>query len=411
MPPSGGTPGGSSAGLFLPPNQAGAANDFLSILGPMASQSIGNLGAMGQPPAQTAYPFVQNATFSTINNPFQGQAIDSAQNANWFLNNYMIPNATTGAAELEGLGGLAGSNAGAALGAGFNPAYGQAGQMGQGFASQLAGMGSTIANQAFDPQSQLFNRTQNQLLDQSNAVNSMYGLGSSPYGASTTANAVGNFDLNWQNNLLSRMTQGGQAASGLDSAALESILHPANNQVAAAAQGAGAFGNLMGSAERGFAGAAGLLNPVGSAISSFGTQPYNTANTIQGNNMGALQNLISLGNQQYTVPENTLQGLGSYMRLGQSASGLANTIGSTNFNEGSQMFQGAGQLLGGANSMFGGSGGMFGGGGLGSMFAAPGFDAATTASIADVAAGGMGAADVGGGGSLLAEMAPLAFSA
>lgn len=51
---------------------------------------------------------------------------------------------------------------------------------------------------------------------------------------------------------------------------------------------------------------------------------------------------------------------------------------------------------GGLNSLFGSGGvgsGLFGGG------AAPMFDAATQASIADVAAGGMGLADVGGGGA------------
>ena len=75
---------------------------------------------------------------------------------------------------------------------------------------------NAIYQSAMDPQQALFNQQTQQLTDQSNAINSMYGLGSSPVGSSITTNALGNFDINWQNQQLARQTQGAQAIGGIN---------------------------------------------------------------------------------------------------------------------------------------------------------------------------------------------------
>src|SRR5260370_22374224 len=83
-----------------------------------------------------------------------------------------------------------------------------------------------------------------------------------------------------------------------------------------------------------------------------------------------------------------------------------------------QTASGIGGVLSGLNTLFG-SGGMFGSGGagsgLGSLFGsglgadAGGLAAATDASIADVAAGGVGLANVGGGGAGKAAASAIPF--
>ena len=94
-----------------------------------------------------------------------------------------------------------------------------AAQLGGQGAQALQGAGNSLLQQGFDPQAALFGRTQQQLLDQSNAANASAGLGSSPYGASVTSNALGNFDINWQNNQLQRQATASNAASPLFQAA------------------------------------------------------------------------------------------------------------------------------------------------------------------------------------------------
>jgi hypothetical protein len=81
---------------------------------------------------------------------------------------------------------------------------------------QLLGAGQNVYNMGLDPQNALYNRSVQQLQDQTGATNSMYGLGSSAAGAGVANQALSNFNIDWQNNQLSRALQGlqgyGQAA-------------------------------------------------------------------------------------------------------------------------------------------------------------------------------------------------------
>ena len=207
----------------------------------------------------------------------------------------------------------------------------------------LESAGQNILQQSIDPQQALFHRLQQQTMDQSNAANATAGIGSSPYGASVTANALGNLDTNWQNQLLSRMIQGG-------------------------------------------AGATPLLQAAPALESQLTMMPYQTGANIGTGAQSALGNLVNLGNNQYLLPQQILNNLESYLQLGQSASNLGLTGGNLGFN---QTAQGIGGLLSGANTLFGGgSGGLLSGLGGGSAGSGLG-------------AGFVGGADFGGGGAAL----------
>jgi len=78
---------------------------------------------------------------------------------------------------------------------------------------------SQILQTSFDPQSALYAQQYQQNQDQANVVNAQNGVANTPYGAGLVNQSDQNFNLNWQNNLLSRMLQGAQGAGSLLGAA------------------------------------------------------------------------------------------------------------------------------------------------------------------------------------------------
>lgn len=97
--------------------------------------------------------------------------------------------------------------------------FNQQGNQNFGTQADLLGAGRQVFNLGLDPQSALYNRTVQQLQDQTGATNSMYGLGSSAAGAGVANQALSNFNIGWQNNQLSRALQGLQGYSGAASTA------------------------------------------------------------------------------------------------------------------------------------------------------------------------------------------------
>lgn len=89
-------------------------------------------------------------------------------------------------------------------------------QSGLNFGTQqdLLGAGRNVYQTALDPQSALYNRTVQQLQDQTGATNSMYGLGSSAAGAGLANQAMSNFNIDWQNQQLQRQLAGLQGYAG-----------------------------------------------------------------------------------------------------------------------------------------------------------------------------------------------------
>lgn len=146
--------------------------------------------------------------------PFAG-GVSEAQSA--FSPTFPFPN--TGQAASSALGGISGLNT--------NPAanYGTAGYVGQqlqSYGNNLANSGQDLGTQALgawqagqDPQNALFAKQFQQQQDQSNAVNAMSGVASTPYGAALTTQGNQNFDLNWQNQQLQRENTAANTASTL----------------------------------------------------------------------------------------------------------------------------------------------------------------------------------------------------
>lgn len=155
----------------------------------------------------------------------------------------------------------------------------------------LLNAGQNVYNLGLDPQNALYAKLQQQTTDQSNAVNSMYGLGSSGAGAGMTDQALTNFNINWQNNQLSRAMQGLQGMTSADQLA---------GQYGQAAQAASAA--------------------VPGATLASGQLPYNTAQSIAavpgqlGNTYGQY-----LNQNVYGPAEGIMGTIIPYMNYGQGA--------------------------------------------------------------------------------------------
>jgi hypothetical protein len=84
-----------------------------------------------------------------------------------------------------------------------------AGQQGQ----NMFGAGNAALNMAFDPQSALYNRTAQRIQDQTRASQAARGIQTTPYGAGLENQAMSDFNIDWENNLLNRAATGIQAGS------------------------------------------------------------------------------------------------------------------------------------------------------------------------------------------------------
>jgi hypothetical protein len=362
----GGTPGGTNAGLFLPPGQSQVADQLRQLVQPLADQGTQAFNQMGGvSPASYAYPYVTGAASNIISNPYQQGPVQGGQTAADIFTNQMLPQGLQAGGALTNMANIAAAMAPGVPGMVNNPAYGQAQQYGNQFAPQLMQAGQSILNTGFDPQQALYNRTLQQVQDQQNAINARSGVQQTPYGAGITGDVSSNFNIDWQNQQLQRQAMAGPAAASLFGNAQQGLMGPANQQLAAGGAGANIIDQLTRGAGAGLTGAQGMYGGLAQAAPGMMGGPYNALNAIQGNNFGALQNMIGLGNAQYQPATQAISNLLQYMGLGQSASQIANQIGQTNFNEAMQTGQGITQGLGAANNLFGGGGGgMFSSGGL-----------------------------------------------
>lgn len=251
-----GTGTGPNANVYTPTMQPQADQSIWQVLNPLITASSG--GGIGTP-AGSAYP-----------------------TANQAVSTYLLDPAAQAMA-------MSGANQGAMIGsAGANTLNTSANQ---------------ILNTAFDPQAALFNQTQGQVLDQSNVANAMSGVGNTPYGASVTSNALGNFDINWQNQQLARQ-----------------------------AQGLGAAAPLYGQAAN--------------LAASSGGLPFSTGATMVSDILSGLGGAVNLGNNQYMLPQQVIGDLENYLSGGQSASLISGQLGQMGQNELMQSMSGIGNLAG-----------------------------------------------------------------
>jgi len=222
--------------------------------------------------------------------------------------------------------------------------YGQLGSQLQGASGNLFNAGNQVYQSAFDPQNALYNRTVQQLQDQTGATNSMYGLGSSGAGAGVANQALGNFNIDWQNQQLQRQIQGlgalgqgyGQAGAlgqmGAGSTLMSGQLPYEAGQTLAAAPGqiAGQFGQFL------------------------NQNVYGPGQAIQGQYIPYANN----GQGAQAVP---------YQAQAQGA-GAAGALGGQAIGQGISGIGNAYQNAGSWGNLFGGTTGSFGGGDFSGAF-------------------------------------------
>jgi hypothetical protein len=178
-------------------------------------------------------------------------------------------------------------------------AAGPAGQMGMGAGMAQYGMGLGLAgagmgglpyanmalNQAFDPQSQVYNQLFQQQTDQTRAAEAARGIANTPYGAGVEAQSDINFNTAWQQNLLNRMQTGAQT-----------------------------YGGLMGAAGQGMQTGLGQATAAPGTFFGGGAMPYNVAQNIGQNQFGAI------GGYQ-NIQQAPIQDYMSYLQGGTAAQG------------------------------------------------------------------------------------------
>lgn len=245
-----GTQGGNPA-TYIPTNQAGADQLFQNTL---FSNMIPTANAL---PGQIL-PQYQQAQQNISNNPYAGLAVQGSVNA---------------AGLAPGVSGMQMSGA-----------------------NSLFGAGNQVLGSAFDPQNALYNRTQQQVMDQINAANAASGV-AGPAAAGVAQQGLTNFNIDWQNNLLQRQAlgirAGGQAFSGASDLGLAGM-------------------NTL---------------QTGSQL------PYATFLGQQRDDISGLDALSQGTLNAYALPQQSLQDLQSYLGLGQSASSLARVGQGQAFNQ------------------------------------------------------------------------------
>jgi len=209
----------------------------------------------------------------------------------------------------------------------------------QGASSSLFGLGAgaapygqKILQTGFDPQQALYNRTAQQVRDQSNAINAMYGLGSSPAGAGLSDQAMSNFNIDWQNQQLRRQAE--------------------------AAQG---YGGLVNTAGRAYAGGSDIGATIPGVIASGSGLPYQQYLANLGNNLAGINNTSGAITQAYAPGINLETAANNYMKTGQSATSIGQLGAAQNLANQNANFAGLGtalRSLGNMKGLFGsGSGG------------------------------------------------------
>jgi len=232
-----------------------AAGGAFGLIGGL--NQVGNLGS-------GVLPQAQQTSQNLYNNPGAGTGIQGAWDAS----------------KLGRAGAFGGFNEGRGL---------------VGAGNSLIPYAQNIMQTGFDPQQQLYNRTLQQVQDQSAVNNSMAGLGSSPYGAGLMNQNTTNFNIDWQNQQLGRQATAAGAAGGL------------------AGQGA----NIAGQGVN-------MMNQAPGQLVQSAMLPYATYSDIgQGQNQ-ALSQLLGIGSQGQGLANLPIQDLLQYLGVGNQAGNVAN---------------------------------------------------------------------------------------
>lgn len=240
--------------------------------------------------------------------------------------------------------------------------------------TQGMGYADQVMQSGFDPQQALYGREYQQMQDQQNAINSMYGVSGSAYGAGVAGDASRNFNIDWQNNQLGRQLsalQGYNQTSGQVTSNMTGLLNTGgglyNSLMGGAtdranslmntsstsmnqgvdnyrqglgtylnsiATGTGAYDTMMGGAVRDFGN---MVNTAGGAYGQAGAQGADALNTLttgtqlpaatyNAQQLAALQAYQALASGAGTAMQPSLDVAGAegkYLGIGQNATALA----------------------------------------------------------------------------------------
>jgi len=220
------------------------------------------------------------------------------------------------------------------------------GGLSAGAQQNLMGAGNQMFAAGQDPQGALYQKMLQQTQDQSRAATSMRGIGMSPESAGIENQAVGNFNIDWQNQQLARMLSGGQGMTQAYNAA-------------------GQQGQLTGANLQSASNYGGQI-PTNTLQS--GAVPFNTAQTAYGAPITATNAYTGAMNQGVYQPYGAIQtNAMPYMNYGMNSANNAFGTGAAQqtFNANQQaagmngLTQGLNQL---SNNQPSWMSGMFGGG-------------------------------------------------
>lgn len=317
----------------------------MGITPALVSAGISGISALGglfgnnnAPPAPspayqpTNLPGADQGAYGTTNSLNQyntaAQTLPYAQNT--FQNLYNNPYASPFQTASNYYSGVGQGVGGAQVGGGLNLI---------GAGNSLLPWQQQILQSGFDPMQNIYNTQQQQNTDQTRAGLAARGIAMSPYGAGVENQSNMLFNQNWQNNLLNRQNT--------------------------AAQGAGYLGNS----------AANQIN-LGQNVSTLGLQtlnnaaalPYQTAQTIGGNQFNALAGFNTQGTTAAQIPQQQIQDYLNYLQLGNQSAGVANqqyanllTNQNNQFNQGQTLGKNLGSAISGLGTAFKGYGGSSGG--------------------------------------------------
>lgn len=201
----------------------------------------------------------------------------------------------------------------------------------QGYQAPLAGGAANILQTAFDPQNALFNRTQQQLQEQTRAGLEARGIDTTPYGAGIESKAMSDFDIDWQNYQLQRQATGlgaagtaYNAASGIGTAAGNLL----NAGYTGGEQGAtSALQNYL-------MGVGGGYNAA-NQFAAFGGLPYSTLSGITGNQIGMLgpQGLQGLAGGTQGLLNNPISQYLNYLQAVNASGANVNAYNTNQLNQ------------------------------------------------------------------------------
>ena len=239
------------------------------------------------------------------------QALEAGQNT-YNGAHALIPGTTQGAGFAPGIAGDA-----------FGKAQQQYGTAMSAIPGLTQGMGAAgqVLNTGFDPQHDLYNRTAQQVGDRQNALNAMYGLGTSAAGAGLAGDVSRNFNVDWQNQQLQRQisalgaygTEQGQVANNLTS-----LLNTGtNNYNSLTNSGVGNYNSLNAGTANNFA-----------TLANAGTAGMSAGTTAANQSIDNYRQALTQASQNYqTLMGGAVDNYGNLVNAANSAYGGAGTQG------------------------------------------------------------------------------------